>query len=451
MPLACHVGRVTLACIACATICAAYTREHAVIQQQCSAVSDNSRTSWTLFDIRRGLLLVASPLLFEPRCDKVVLSSTTSNSGVLKHDLFASDDATTDMFMQVSLYNPQEAKLRLAVGGLVVMFNHTHTRTHARRMLMTSPDGSQHPPTTHTAGGIFKRQQLQELHVSFVRRGNVCTVHLPGNRTQVQILCRSSAFFHVHGRNINLHSVAVHVNLRREAMWDFSLRPIGAHALCGVCPPGTMVHRDHMSCSPCFGGFRVDVNATSAWWFNANRSTSSMVVPEPDWAVLEVNNSRQSTGIMRYSSRTNNGNMVLTPHDRVYKYEDASLMPRVCADSYEVDVRTKPHVQNVPADGCRVPIIVQQMYTGLIFSYIQNIRVRVLLAQHANWRTGDSVEFCDHTTVYTLPPHACANTVVLTYWKPLMWQPNNLDPVHHKYTRYRIRSSREEGLALLFA
>lgn len=183
-----------------------------------------------------------------------------------------------------------------------------------------------------------------------------------------------------------------------------------------------------------------------------------MVVPEPDWAVLEVDNFRQSTGIMRYSSRTSNGNMVLTQHDRVYKYEDESLIPRVCADSYQVDVRTRRHA-SVAADQCRVAIIVpgptpshgsgqQHMYIGLIFSNIKNIRVRALLLQVQDWQRGDSVEFCDHTTVSTLAPHVCANTVVLTHWTQTTWQPNNVDPVHHKYTRYIIKSRRT--LALLF-
>ena len=349
--------------------------------------------------------------------------------------------------MQVSLYNPQDAKLRLAVGGVVVVLNHSHTRTHARRMLLVNTHAPQHPPTLHTAGGIFKQQQLQELHVSFVRRGNVCTVHLPGNHTEEQVLCRGSTFFHVHGRNINLHSVVVHVNLRREFMWDFSLEPIGGQTLCGVCPPGTTVHRDRMSCSSCLGGFQVNVDTTSDWWYNANRSTSSMVVPEPDWAVLEVNNSRQSTGIMQYSSRASNCNMILTQHDHVYKYEDEHLIPRVCADLYEVDVRTRRNAQDVAAGLCLSPIIVPKVYAGLIFSNISNIRVRVLLLQQGNWKTGDTVEFCHHRTVSTLPPHVCANAVLLTYWKQMSWQPNNVDPVHYKYTWYIITS--RSGLRLV--
>jgi len=444
-----HVGRVGLACIVYTTICAAYTRNPALMQKQCATVSDNSRTSWTRFEMRRGLLLVASPLLFEQQCDGVVLD-TTSNSGVFEHDVFASDHATTVVFMQVSLYNPQESKLRLAVGGIVVVLNHTHTRTHARRMVPTNTMASQHPPTVHAVGGILKRQRLQELQVSFVRRGNVCIVFLPTpvNHVQQQVLCHSSAFFHVHGSNVNLHSVVVQVNLRREAMWDFSLRPIGAHLLCGVCPPGTTAHRNHGSCSPCLSGFRVNVKATSAWWYNANRSTSTMVVPEPDWAVLEVNNLRQSTGIMRYSSRTNNGNMILTQHDRVYKYEDERLIPRVCTDSYEVHVRTRRN-EPVAPDKCRVPIIVAKMYIGLIFSNIENIRVRALLLQQQTWETGDTVEFCDHTTISTLAPHVCGNTVMLTYWAQSKWIPNNVDPVHRKYTRYIIRSKND--LTLLFS
>jgi hypothetical protein len=298
------------------------------------------------------------------------------------------------------------------------------------------------------AGEIFKHQQLQELHVSFVRRGNVCTVHLPGNHTEEQVLCRGSSFFHVHGRNINLHSVGVHVNLRREAMWDFSLEPIGGQVLCGVCPPGTTAHRDRTSCSSCLGGIRVDVDPTSEWWYNANRSTSSMVVPEPDWGVLEVNNSRQSTGIMRYSSRASNGNMILTQHDHVYKYEDESVFPRVCADSYEVDVRTRRNAAAVAAGRCHSPIIVSKVYAGLIFSDISNIRVRALLLQQSNWKIGDTVEFCQHRAVSTSPPHVCANTVLLTYWKQLSWQPNNVDPVHYKYTRYIITT--RSDLRLVF-
>ena len=242
----------------------------------------------------------------------------------------------------------------------------------------------------------------------------------------------------------------MHVNLRREAMWDFSLEPIGGQTLCGVCPPGTTVRRDRMSCSPCLSGFRVNVDTTSDWWYNANRSTSSMVVPEPDWAVLEVNNSRQSTGIMRYSSRASNGNMILTQRDHVYKYEDESKIPRACADSYEVDVRTRRGAVDVAADLCRVPIIVQDkhVYVGLIFSNIPNIRVQVLLLQQATRKMGDTVEFCHHSTVSTLPPHVCANAVLLTYWKQMSWQPNNMDPVHYKYTRYIIRS--RGALRLLF-
>jgi len=173
-----------------------------------------------------------------------------------------------------------------------------------------------------------------------------------------------------------------------------------------------------------------------------------MVVPEPDWAVLEVNHSRQSTGIMRYSSRPNHGNMILTPHDHVYKYEDERLIPRVCADSHEAHVRTRRDAAVVAADSCVSPIIVSNAYIGLIFSNISNIRVRDLLLQEQNWQMGDTVEFCQHQPDSMLPPHVCANTVLLTYWQQLIWQPNNVDIVHYKYTRYTITTRNK--LRLMF-
>lgn len=417
---------------------------------QCNTAARNSLTEWSKFDTRQGLTLKSAYFLFQNTCDLSKLDKTRSRN-VFEHGIFRHSSGTTNFFLQVSLYNPDLAALRFAVGAAVMVLNGTHARTNTGRPL--SLEGPFEGPNEYTdSSTILRPRQFQEMHVSIDKNGNECTMRLVHNshppdssenidRAQL-FQCDAESVFYVHGSQIMLHSVVVQVDNRREAVWDFSLQSaLPDKHLCGVCPHGSKYNRQRGQCTTCLSGFHVLVNKTSPWWYNPDRSLAAIVVPEPDWAVLEVNNTRQSVGIMRHSSNTDHGNMILTPTNKIYAYETADSLPRVCQDSYTSQVRVDSgKSQSI----CDVGLFLREgvHYVGLIHTETNDISVRELLLQLFSWSKGDTVEFCEHQEKAPLVLHSCVNRIVMTFLRQNHWQPTNVDPKHYKYTRYTILSKK---------
>jgi hypothetical protein len=196
---------------------------------------------------------------------------------------------------------------------------------------------------------------------------------------------------------------------------------------------------DSNECTDCYTGFRVNVDYSSPWWSNPTPTQlSTMVVPEPDWAVLRVHGNLQSKGIMRHSSIANNGNMILTPHAKEYAYEQKDTLPNVCADLFESRVRRNL----LGTDQCTLGLLFGAGVSSILISwwpFSSAVTVRAYLSvEGMSWSIADTVTFCEHGSNAVVVKHTCVNPIVFTYVKSGTWYPLNIDPIHHKYTRYTL-------------
>jgi hypothetical protein len=416
--------------------------------QSCGVDFQNSRAEWTTFHHRRGLFLSTSPKLFTKDCDNS-LFDTAHASTFFQHDTMLHNiEARTDIFLQISTQNLDLAALRFAIAGVVLNVNRTHTRTHTHRRLSgphTRFDYNQVQEYSHTEMSL-KPQQLQELRITIVKNDSECALSLqigallplvPVARQRWQ--CDATNHFHLHGNHISLHSVVLQINNQRQAMWDFSQEYAPNNTLCGGCPSGKTMNVDLQECTDCYTGFRVNVDHSSPWWSNPiPTQLSTVVVPEPDWAVLKVHGNLQSKGIMRHSSMANNGNMILTPYATEYGYEQKDTLPNVCADLFQSRVRRNL----LGTDQCTLGLLFNAGVSRILISWwppSSAVTVRAYLSvEGMSWSLADTVTFCDHDSSALEVQHTCVNPIVFTYVRFGTWHPLNIHPIHHKYTRYTL-------------
>jgi len=368
-------------------------------------------------------------------------------STVFEHaNVLHSTDTNTSIFLQVSVRNPDATSLRFAIGSVMFVANAAYTRTNAQHRMASASGAGSNNSNNYDMPNTFKPQQLQEVHVAITKIGEQCILRvgfsavLPSASPVIQMWrCFSDDVFSMHGQDIVLHSVVLQVNNQRQAIWDFTTQtPLSLGApLCAECPVGTTLNPNTRLCTQCYTGFRINVNETSEWWSTSPQVAPSVVVPAPDWAVLKVGGTRQNTGIMRHSSTTTNGNMILTPSNKVYAYEEYDSVPRVCREVFETRVRQTPNAQNT----CEVHILFKKGVTVILMNWKAGLdnSVRTYLSMIETWSVGDTAQFCEHSAQRSVLDHACENPVLLTYTGSRSWQPININPIHYNHTRYTLK------------
>ena len=409
----------------------------------CVLAANNSRAEWTTLNSRRGLLLSSAPRLFTQECDRVVFQKTAM-AAVFEHvNVLRSTDTNTSIFLQVSVRNPAFTSLRFAIGSVVLVVNTTHTRTSAP---VWATGAFSAGTNNYDLPDTFKAQQMQELHIMITKKGEECTLRVgfgpapPSASPVIQTWrCFADNLFFVHGSEITLHSVILQVNRQREAMWDFSRQTslsIGT-SLCAECAIGNTLDRETKQCTPCYTGIRVNVDENSEWWSTSASIPRSGFVPKPDWAVLNVGEMRQTSGILRHSSTNSNGNMILTQGNSVYAYEDYDSVPRVCTDAFESRVRQNLIVQNT----CEQHILLAMGVTSILINWKagRDNSVRSYLSLIETWSPGDTVKFCEFLAHRNVLDHLCENPVLFTNIGQNIWQPININPIHYNHTRYTLK------------
>ena len=430
--------------ISCVFMCGAQDTQ----MQKCSVDAQNSRAEWTTFHHRRGLFLSTAPRLFTRDCDNSVFDKTHATAFFQHDNVLKKTDTHTSIFLQTSTQRHDLAALRFSIAGVVLMVNSTHTRTHTHRRLSgpyVAADYKQVSEYINTRKSL-EAQQLQEISITIVKHGSECALRLKvgasaphGSLATQRWQCDATSIFHVHGNRISLHSVVLQVNNQRQAIWDFSQEFSSNTTLCGGCPSGKIMTANSEKCTNCYTGFRVEVDRSSPWWSNPSTANpNTALVPEPDWAVLKVNGNLQSKGIMRHSSMSNNGNMILTPHATEYGYEQDDMLPHVCEDIFESRVRRNL----LGTDKCSLGLLFEAGVSSILISWqpapsVVTVRGYLSIAG-MSWSLADTVTFCEHRSDAVVVQHTCVNPTVFTYVRVGTWYPLNINPIHHKYTRYTL-------------
>lgn len=415
--------------------------------EKCNLAIENSRAEWTTFHNRRGLFLSAAPRLFTRECDNNGFDKAHATA-FFQHDrVLNAADTRTDIFLQISIENLGVAVLRFTIAGVVLVVNSTHTRTHTHRQMsgFSSAANYERFQTYLNTGKSLEAQQLQELRITITKTSSECALSLQigppaphGSIVRQRWQCGATDIFALHGNYVSLHSVVLQVDKRRQAIWDFSQQIAASGALCSACPSGKTMDAETKQCNDCYTGFRVNVDNASKWWSNAATSPSTTTVPEPDWAVVKVHGKAQSKGIMRHSSITNNGNMILTPDATVYSYEKNHVLPHVCEDKFDSRVRKHALLEDRRTLGLLFRaglsrILISWQPVGLVLTVRGYLSVAGL-----TWSLADTVTFCEHGASDLVVLHTCMNPIVFTYVRVSTWHPLNINPIHHKYTQYTL-------------
>ena len=404
--------------------CSAYN-----LNPLCTRAAEQSTTQWTRFHTHRGIALQTDPIFFTSACGGSTAPGAQSVH-VFKHRILTRPSETT-FFIQFALFNPDTAALRLDIADISLVMKGTYAQTyHSKNANDQSP--------THSAPGALKPRQRQEVKVTIQRDGMTCLLRVVQYPALVrQWRCASTDIFHLHGSNVTLHKMILQTDNERNALWDFTLEPTDSESKCRPCPHGTRLLADPARCMPCITGLQVNVDMQSPWWYNARAD----VVPAPDWTWV-VRGEPSSSGVLRYSEMTTNGNMTLTEAAKVYAYDN---LVRVCKDEYDSRVFSHQCIDSQAGT--------TQLHAGrnvLLLHHADSsmsLSVRAVLNQRrqqtaaTSWQPGDMVKFCPQAlgdTAYV----PCANPTILRYQSGESWSPANIDPLHTKYTRYEITSLR---------
>ena len=185
-------------------------------------------------------------------------------------------------------------------------------------------------------------------------------------------------------------------------------------------------------CQSCFTGLHVNVDARSEWWYDRAVSAEPSV-PAPDWAVLLVDQTPTSSGILRYSDMQTNGNMILTESRKTYVYDQVAS---VCMLHYATRVDFT-ECTNSPTPRVKIYTGENTVLLPVVATQGTVVKVRSMLGT-GYWKQGDTVRFCAPLGEAV---HRCVNPVVLVWHTADFWSPINVDPTHSKYTRYNITTS----------
>jgi len=242
----------------------------------------------THFHTRPGIALATGEVFFSPSCDNY--ASAASNLGSAFHHPTMSSADTVQVAIQVSLFDPSTARLRFSMQGVSVVLDHGGIRTQSNVRVQESMATSAKAP--------WRKRQIQELIFTIQKRKRLCvlTIDLYPNIHRV-FLCPTRDTFHVHSDNITLHTVFLQTNNLEAARWDFTIEKQAPNAGCRECPLGTVLNAISKECQSCFTGLHVNVDARSEWWYDCAVSAEPSV-PAPDWAVLLVDQTPTSSGIL---------------------------------------------------------------------------------------------------------------------------------------------------------
>ena len=397
---------------------------------QCESAAKAQTKQPTHFHSRPGIALATGDVFFSPSCDKY--ASAASNLGSAFHHPTMSSADKVRVAIQVSLSDPSTARLRFSMQGLSVVLDHSGIRTSSSIPVQESREISTEPP--------WRKRQMQGLIFMIQKRNRLCVLTIDPYPSVSRVFpCPTRDTFHVHGDNITLHTVFLQNDNLEAARWDFTIEKQAPSVGCRECPLGTVLNATSQECQSCFTGLHVNVDARSEWWYNSD-VTAEPSVPAPDWAVLLVDQTPTSSGILRYSDMQTNGNMILTDSRKPYVYDRVAsvcmLRYATRVDFTECTDSPTPRVKICTGENTVLfPVVAMQ---GTMAT------VRSMLATEY-WKQGDTVRFC---VPLGKAVHRCVNPIVLVWHAANSWSPINVDPAHSKYTRYTITTSYADAFLL---
>jgi hypothetical protein len=260
--------------------------------------------------------------------------------------------------------------------------------------------------TTSKQNVTLYSMQMSVIRIRITRKLGFCSIGellVAGN----EFRCTQQGALRVQGNNLHLHKLVVLANsdaqlVRRGVVWDFTNITATAFEIgndCTQCPVATRlaVASDGNfanTCEKCYTGLQTRVLSSSAWW----NATSYM--PQPEWAVhisvpgnmIPSNNS----GILRYSKRSDNGNMYLTNKDITYKYDNVL---RLCAQPPQFLVKS-----------IYIAVLRWQYFTSFA----------VLETYYSSWKLGDEIRiYSDNIITYNKLVPTVLRRIDTGTWSPL--------------------------------
>jgi len=329
---------------------------------------------------------------------------------IFAHNILA-DNSNTTIDVYVSCWNPELVRLQLYFGDFSMQLLFLATTpynsrgTHELVMRTNGLDRAGQNKTREQNVTLYS-MQMSVIRIQIYRNLGYCTIAglFVG---QNEFRCTRQRALRVHGNNVHLHKLVVVCNsdaqlVRSGVVWDFTNITTNALEIgndCTQCPVATRRSAastaNSNTCEKCYTGLQTRVLSNSAWW----NATSFM--PQPEWAVhipvpgnmIPSNNS----GILRYSKRTDNGNMYLTNKDITYEYDNVL---RLCAQ---------------PAQ-----FVLKNLYIAVLrWQYFANFSV---LETSYTWNLGDQIRIYSNST---LPPKRLS-PIVLRRIGYRTWSPLNM-------------------------